>query len=447
MNENNENMEFSDKNEINSFEIESKSSDTENNEDIAEKFLKIENDIFSNVKSQKKAAKKSRDMKPEKILLVFFSAVMLFLVLGISIYCIASDIIKSDLTSVKFTKPDFSIHLSEDRREAEMYDEKSGKYTIEGLAAAVSPQIVEIFIFDDKDSDNANGNGSGIIISDDGFIVTNAHVLDGMEKVIVQTHNGNSYEAKITGKDKKTDIAVIKIEANGLIPAKFGNSDFVIQGESVAAIGNPAGLANSITEGIVSGLNRKIKSSKTGYEMNGIQPDSAINPGNSGGALVNMYGEVIGIISSKYNEIDSEGLGFAISINEAKPIIEELVTQGFVSGRVRIGIEFYSSYANYMNIMFEEKFGFKIPAELENSLWINKICDDCDISNTELKPDDFIIEFDGKTVTDYDELEAVLKTKKGGDTAKARCARVSEDGKVSYFVIEFKLMTDTSGEY
>lgn len=447
MNENNENREFLDQTEINSSENESNALDIESVEDINEKFLKIENDIFNNVKPKNKVKEKRQSIRIEKLLPMIFSALMLFFVLGISVYCIVSDIKKSDLKSVKYTKPDFSMNIPGNKREIEMYDDKNGKYTIEGLAAAVSPQIVEVYIFEDKDSDNANGNGSGIIISDDGFIVTNAHVLDGMEKIIVTTHDGKSFEAAITGKDKKTDIAVIKIEARGLTPANFGNSDYVIQGESVAAIGNPAGLTGSITEGIVSGLDRKIRSSKTGYEMSCIQTDTAINPGNSGGALVNMYGEVIGIISSKYTEIDSEGLGFAISINEAKPIIEELVKQGFVSGRVKIGIQFYSSYANYMNVMFEEKFGFKLPKELENSLWIDEISKDCDISNTELKPDDFILEFDGKTVTDYDDLESVLRGKNGGDKVKAKCARVSEDGKVSYFDIEFKLMTDTSGDY
>lgn len=442
-----ENKEILDETEKDFSGNEMKASDIESVEDINEKFLKIENDIFSNVKSKNKVKEKRQHIKLEGLLPVIFSALMLFFVLGISVYCIVSDVKKSDLTSVKYTRPDFSMDISGNKREIEIYDDKSGKYTIEGLAAAVSPQIVEIYIFDDKSSDTANGSGSGIIISDDGFIVTNAHVLEDMEKIIVTTHDRNSFEAKVIGKDKKTDIAVIKIEAIGLTPAKFGNSDYVIQGESVAAIGNPAGLTSTITEGIVSGLDRKIRSSKTGYEMSCIQTDTAINPGNSGGALVNMYGEVIGIISSKYTTIDSEGLGFAISINEAKPIIEELVTQGFVSGRVKIGIQFYSSYANYMNIMFEEKFGFKLPKELENSLWIDEISKDCDISNTELKPDDFILEFDGKTVTDYDDLESILRGKSGGDKVKAKCARVSEDGKVSYFDIEFKLMTDTSGDY
>lgn len=442
-----ENKEFLDETENNLSENDMKASDTETVEDINEKFLKIENDIFSSVKPKNKVKEKRQSINMEKLLPIVFSALMLFFVLGISIYCIVSDVKESDLKSVEYTKPDFSLDISGHKREIEMYDDKSGKYTIEGLAAAISPQIVEIYVFEDKNSDTAIGSGSGIIISDDGYIVTNAHVLDGMEKVIVTTHDKKSFEAEIVGKDKKTDIAVIKIEARGLVPAKFGNSDYVIQGESVAAIGNPAGLTSTITEGIVSGLDRKIRMSKTGYEMSCIQTDTAINPGNSGGALVNMHGEVIGIISSKYTTIDSEGLGFAISINEAKPIIEELVKQGFVSGRVKIGIRFYTSYANYMNVMFEEKFGFKLPKELENSLWIDEISKDCDISNTELKPEDFIVEFEGKTVTDYDDLEAVLKGKKGGDKVKAKCARVSEDGKVSYFDIEFKLMADTSGEY
>jgi serine protease Do len=160
-----------------------------------------------------------------------------------------------------------------------------------------------------------------------------------------------------------------------------------------------------------------------------------------------MYGQVIGITSSKYATTYTEGLGFAITINEAKPIIEELITKGYVSGRVRIGITFYESYANYMNIMFEEEFGFEIPKELENALWIKEISKDCDISNTELKANDFILEMNGLPISNYDGIEAAIDGLVGGDTVTAKCARVSDNGEISYFDITFKLMEDTSGNY
>ena len=206
-------------------------------------------------------------------------------------------------------------------------------------------------------------------------------------------------------------------------------------------------MTGSITDGIVSGLNRKIKTDATSFEMNCIQTNAAISPGNSGGALVNLYGQVIGITSSKYAAVNSEGLGFAITINEAKPIIEEFISQGYVSGRVRVGITFYSAYADYANIEFKDKYGFDIPEELEGSLWISDISKDCDIANTELKNGDFIVSIEGRQIADYSELNQLLKGKKGGDKIKAECARVDKSGKITYFEIEFKLMTDTSGDF
>ncbi|MGN0612915.1 MAG: S1C family serine protease [Porcipelethomonas sp.] len=421
----------------------------ENTENISQRFSDIENDILQNAGKITKKRKHSIPGRTERIILIVLSVLILAAVCAASVYCICSDIADSNnnLSMGVSGRPDFVLDAVHRPDDGDEFIDENGKYTIEGIAKAIRPQVVEIYVYADKNSDTITGGGSGIIISEDGYIVTNAHVLDGMEKYMVTTHDGRSYQASITGKDKKTDIAVIKVAAQGLSPAQFGNSDEVIQGETVVAIGNPAGLSGSITDGIVSGLNRKIKTDTTGFEMNCIQTDAAISPGNSGGALVNMYGQVIGITSSKYATTTTEGLGFAITINDARPIIEELISQGYVSGRVKIGITFYSTYANYAAIMFEDKFGFEIPDELKEALWIEEISEDCDISNTELEPYDFIVSFEGKKMSDYSSLSDAISGKKGGDTVKAECARVSPDGKISYFDIEFKLMTDTSGDY
>ncbi len=416
-------------------------------DNVTEKLLNIESDIFRNVEINDLPIKK-KNKHIHKILLSVSAVVTAVSIVLLSFYCIISDILNSNINDFMDTKTDFAVDmLNKPSNETEVYADDNGKYTVEGLAMIVKPQIVEIYTYENKNDEQASGSGSGIVISQDGYIVTNTHVLTGMDKYVVKTHDGKTYNAVISGRDAKTDIAVIKIEARGLIPAQFGNSDEVVQGESVVVIGNPAGLNGSITDGIVSGLNRKIKTDETGFEMNCIQTNAAISPGNSGGALVNMYGQVIGITSSKYAATTTEGLGFAITINEAKPIIEELVNQGYVSGRVKIGITFYSNYADYMKFMFEEEFGFEIPEELENAIWIEKISKDCDISNTELKEDDFIIGIEGIRVNGYDQLNKIIKGKKAGDVVTAKCARVSEDGKVSYFDIEFKLMPDTSGDY
>jgi len=185
-----------------------------------------------------------------------------------------------------------------------------------------------------------NGEGSGIILTDDGYIATNAHVVSGADLIKVVLSDDQLYEASLVGIDTDTDLAVIKIDAAGLTPAQLGNSDELNVGQYVMAIGNPGGLefSSTVTLGIVSAIDRPLQLEENGYSMSTIQTDAAINPGNSGGALVNMNGQVIGINSAKYAATGYEGLGFAISINEALPIIKDLMDYGTVQGRSMLGV-------------------------------------------------------------------------------------------------------------
>lgn len=186
---------------------------------------------------------------------------------------------------------------------------------------------------------SAEAEGSGIILSADGYIVTNNHVVDGATNVKVLLNTGSEYDAKLIGKDAQTDLAVIKIEpTEQLTIANMGDSNTLEVGERVVAIGNPMGLEffGSVTEGIVSAVNRSI--SVDNRTMNLIQTDAAINSGNSGGALINTRGEVIGINSVKVSYSGVEGMGFAIPSSEAKPIIADLLAHGYVKGRPVIGI-------------------------------------------------------------------------------------------------------------
>ena len=182
------------------------------------------------------------------------------------------------------------------------------------------------------------GSGSGIIISTDGYIVTNHHVIDGASEISVILNTGDECVAKLVGADSKSDLAVLKIEKSGLPAATLGNSDELQVGELAVAIGNPLGqeLAGSVTAGVISALNRKMTVDNKDYNL--VQTDAAINPGNSGGALVNKYGEVIGINTIKLSSTEVEGIGFAIAITEAKPIIDDLMSNGYVSGRPLVGI-------------------------------------------------------------------------------------------------------------
>lgn len=383
--------------------------------------------------------------------IIFLFIMIILLSVALAVYGIANDIYRSNgfieqlktsqhVVLYQQTKPEGANDLSN-------FVDENGRYTIEGAAAAVKDSIVEIYTYSDSSHTVLSGTGSGVVMSKDGYIVTNAHVLQADGYHAIHTADGKEYDARIIGRDSKTDIAVIKVNDASLVPALFGNSDEAIVGEQVIAVGNPAGLSNTVTDGIISAVNRKIRSDSTGFEMDCIQTNADISPGNSGGALVNMYGQVIGITSSKYVSSSFEGLGFAITINEAMPVIEELIDKGYISGRFRIGIQLIDMDSPEKRVLIEQEIGFELPDGFEG-VYIDAVSEDCDIANTDLKAGDFITEIDGTPIKTYDELYDAISSKYGaGDKVPAKCANVKKNGKVTYYDIEFKLMEDTSGDY
>ena len=401
------------------------------------------------MKSAEKRSEKMLRKKHERSIIIMLSLIFVC-ALALSVYGIVSDVRKgkSSVAGVPVSK-NVVLYKNEKPENSlkNIKADENGRYTTEGVAEAVRPSIVEIYTYSDSKRRNLMGTGSGVIISDDGYIVTNAHVLQADGFHSVSTTDDRIFEAEIVGRDSKTDIAVIKIDGSNLVPAVLGDSDETVVGEQVMAIGNPAGLSSTVTDGIVSAVNRKIRSDSTGFEMDCIQTNADISPGNSGGALVNMYGQVIGITSSKYVNSSYEGLGFAITINEALPIIEELIDNGFMSGRFRIGIMMIDMSISSNVYAVEEELGFEIPDGFEG-LYITDISEDCDIYNTDLKAGDFIVEIDGQKVSSYDELyDAVSSKFKAGDKVPAKCAHLEKGGKIEYYDIEFELMEDTSGDY
>ncbi len=388
------------------------------------------------------------------------AAIIAVLIFLLCLFCIGSDLIHGALGTQQSTADTAGtgaevIVKVQPKPDLDPDDENvtaDGQYTVKGVAELVKPSIVEVYAFSDasKTENNLSGTGSGIIISEDGYIITNAHVATG-EAFAVVLDDETEYDAVVIGSDAKTDLAVLKIEAQGLEAAMLGDSDETYVGESVVAIGNPAGLTGTVTQGIVSAINRQVRAESNAFIMDCIQTDAAISPGNSGGALVNMYGQVIGITSSKYasNYISGnayEGLGFAITINQALPIVEELISQGYVSGRFRIGITFLEAGTEYAAYYYEQEIGEPMPDGV-SGLWISEISEDCDIANTELQVNDFLLSMNGEPVDSYDTVLEVLEGFEGGDTVTAECARVEEDGTISYFEIEFMLEEDTSGNY
>lgn len=373
-------------------------------------------------------------------------------VLGFAVFCIVWDV-KQGTADKLYPAGDIVrvqvVRQMEPHPASALVDE-NGRYSFEGIAETVMPSIVEIYTYKD---DHMLGSGSGIILTEDGYIATNAHVIANAESLSVRLNDDGDdrYTGTVVGHDTKTDLAILKIAADHLPPAVLGNSDNVRLGETVCALGNPAGLHSSITTGIISGVNRKVRAESTNYEMECFQTDAAISPGNSGGALVNLYGEVIGITSSKYNNNtpfgngNYEGLGFAITINEAMPILTELIEQGYVGGRVRIGIRFLE---NEEALREAAGAGEKLPEELNGrGVRIRELDEDSDLRNTTLELGDWILTMNGKEVRDYDSLNEAISGLSGGDSVHCRCGRVKEDGTLQTFEIDFRLLEDHSGNY
>ena len=250
------------------------------------------------------------------------------------------------------------------------------------------------------------GEGSGVIFSEDGYIVTNQHVVDGATSLKVVTSDGTSYEAQLVGEDTQTDLAVLKIEAHGLTPAEFGSSEDLQVADEVMAIGNPGGLqlSSSVTMGYVSALNRAVTNSETGYTLNCIQTDAAINPGNSGGALVDMNGHVVGINSSKIAAVDYEGLGFAIPSDTVQPVVSDLIEYGYVKDRPMLGIT--GSYIDRLSAGF---YG------LSQGYYVAEVVTD-NAKASGLQQYDVITAIDDTQVTSASTISNYIANKKPGDT-------------------------------
>ncbi len=256
---------------------------------------------------------------------------------------------------------------------------------------------------------STEGTGSGIIISSDGYIITNNHVIDGASRVSVTLNTGDEFEAKVVGCDEKTDLAVIKINPGKttLTVAELGDSSQLQVGERAVAIGNPLGMEffGSTTQGIISAINRTINVDNR--TMNVIQTDAAINEGNSGGALVNAYGQVIGINAVKISSSTVEGMGFAIPISEAKPIIEDLISYGYVKGRPVMGIS-----ARDVTADMSQRQGWPQGVQIMST----QVGSGAEIAG--LQQGDIIFKADGKDVKKFEDLSEIINSHKPGEVLK-----------------------------
>lgn len=269
----------------------------------------------------------------------------------------------------------------------------------------------------------SEGAGSGVIITTDGYIVTNNHVIDGANKITIRLSDGESYEATLIGKDSQTDLAVVKINATELTPAVLGTSGTLQIGELAVAIGNPLGeLGGTVTDGIISALDREI--TIDGESMTLLQTNAAINPGNSGGGLFNSVGELIGIVNAKSSGTDVEGLGFAIPIDTAKTVIAELIQNGYVSGRPSIGVslvEISDTATAMMNRV--SQLGVYVAQSEDGSAF---------------EPGDRIVSIDGIEVSSVAEIKEILNIHSIGDVMDALIMRGNSQQSIAVTVQEVK---------
>lgn len=312
----------------------------------------------------------------------------------------------------------------------------NNSYTAAKASEKVSDSVVGILCYSDDvpdqaDTTTASSQGSGIIFSQDGYVITNAHVIGNSKTayaIRVVTSDGKVYKAGVVGYDSRSDIVVLKMDdAKGLTPATFGDSSQLEVGQDIIVVGNPGGLdyQNTTTKGVISALDRKLStSSLTKY----IQTDAAINPGNSGGPLVNYYGQVVGITTSKIVSETYEGMGFAIPSQTVKNIVDTLVKNGYVEGRVKIGI-------SGIAVTSDQASNYNIP----QGIYVQSIVSGGPCDGTSLKEGDIITEVDGETITSFADVYAILETHKPGDKIKVKYySSSSGDGEVEITLQEDK---------
>lgn len=299
-------------------------------------------------------------------------------------------------------------------RAVDTVKEDGGDMSLPEIANLVSNSVVEIsteFVSNQNSYFGQyinEGAGSGVIISQDGYIVTNNHVIYNSnsgktaDKITVRLRSGEEYEAKLIGRDSDADLAVIKIDAKELTAAVWGDSSKLVVGQGILVVGNPLGeLGGTVTNGIISATSREVQVENN--KMTLIQTNAAVNPGNSGGGMFNEKGELIGIINAKSSGSGVEGLGFAIPSDDARDVVEQLLNYGYVKGKVFIGVSFY-----------EANSGYSIYAENSGILYIYSV--EKGYNDKVLQSKDILLSIDGEEVSTAADVKAILKNHKVGDT-------------------------------
>lgn len=288
--------------------------------------------------------------------------------------------------------------------------EDAGALSLQEIYRRCSGSVVSIISV----TQSGKASGTGIIMSADGYIITNHHVIENAQAVSVLTNDDKEYTASIVGSDETSDLAVLKIEASGLQAAEFGDSSVLQVGDSVVAIGDPLGvtLRGTMTDGIISAINRDVN--VDGYTMVLLQTTAALNSGNSGGALINDRGQVVGITNLKMRAYDNtvEGLGFAIPTTTVKTVVDALIAHGRVEGRPTIGITGYT-----VTEELAEEYG------CPRGVAVQSVREGSDAQRQGVLPNDVIVAVNGETITDMDQLQAIKEGLAVGDVLTFRLWR------------------------
>ncbi len=399
--------------------------------------------LYNSTSVQLEQKKTGKDKKKGKIIAcVIMAIVFLFAVtvLVISLF------LGSNSEEPAINGDDTEMNLVEAPDEEEGDIPTEGVLTPKQIYQKVHESSVGVLVYT-RNQQEVYSEGTGVVMGLNNdktvtYIITCAHVIDVRNpQIIVQTDDGTQYDAYVVGVDAKTDIGLLRVNATDLKAAEFATSDDLTVGDAVYAIGNPGGTQffGSFTEGMVSAIARPIDS-PVGYEVACVQHTAAINPGNSGGALLNEYGQVIGINSSKIASTEYEGMGFAVPTHTVKEVVDELIKNGYVSNRPVLGLTFIPASQNQTySIVVKAN---KLPA---GSIVIEEIMMGSDLLNSDVKSGDMITAVNGKKLDTYDVLLEVIENGKVGDVLTLEICRVdSTTYDISTFEVKVKLVEDTS---
>lgn len=331
--------------------------------------------------------------------------------------------------------PGISITTSSGSNNTALTTADGSYLTVAGIADATGNSVVEITTetiatgdFMNQYITTSKGAGSGVIISADGYIVTNSHVINGANKITITLKNGDSFSANVIGQDSKEDVALLKIDTSGLTPVVFGDSSSLQVGQTAVAIGNPLGqLGGTVTDGIISALDRDI--TIEGETMKLLQTNAAINPGNSGGGLFDSQGHLIGLVVSKTAGSDIEGLGFAIPSNTVKKVVEELSEYGYVRGRVALQMSLVDVNSAPKAMMYQVS---------QLGVYVSKIESGSNSESAGFKSGDLIKSINSKEVSSSEDVNSVLSSCSVGDTIQVNVYRNGQTVTLNWTLAEDK---------